>query len=1515
MNSIKGKVIFSIICCLLFSSVLIAVLAISNSSNISKADVQRELGLTCQNKAGEMNAEISRMEQSVDTHAEIEPGEVTIEKAVPNLTIPTNLYGYTNYTLSQIALPKPSTGTYSWPDDTLDITEKCIAGEKFDIYFTPNDTDNYDWSKVNISAGTWNEEEGRVEGKVSIHMNTIDPNYTLPTDVKAVYGQTLADVALPSDENGAFVWQTPSTSVGNVGSNRFYANYVPTDAKRYGTVRVYITVEVTPKEVTAKIPEGLKTYRGNTLGQVELPQAEGGIYKWLTAASMVVAENTNYKAVFIPDSNTNCKWIVGEGMTYSETDKGYVFEVQVQVVYHEEGAHDYQTKYDGTYHWKECICGHITNKEEHTLGEPKSRGAIHIASCTFEGCGYQVEESHSYERKVGEDAHWKECACGNIVSYAEHSYTRSVHDETKHWQECSCGVKNDETAHAFNLDRSDSSSHWKQCSCGAKTEIETHKFETLEHDDENHWYACACGAKNNIAAHTYGKWLCDEEAENHYAQCDCGVVITAAHKFGDCVSAGASQHKEVCEDCSKEIMADHTWDAGVVTVSPTELKTGLNVYTCIACGETKEEVLPKNEPPHTNKEHLKAYDETEHWDVCDDGDRYEFAETREVHTFTDWKNDEETGLHWKECTVCGYKKQLGTHTWKTVYDADYHWQACNVCGLKKQTAEHVYVKRSDEVNHWRECSCGKRIEIEQHVYVFYSYDAKGHWDECSCGKRANEAAHSYGKWKPTEDGSRHCHECVCGYEEEAVHSEDYVWTSDGVDTHTGKCEDCGGNSVTKGHEWDAGRVTVSPTETTEGVKTYTCVTCKATMTREINKLPTGHTHKFGGWSHSSFEHWKICACGDEKDRTAHTWDAGMVTQEPTETETGIKTYWCTVCRRSKEEVLPKLVHEHQYSEEYTYDETYHWKACSCGSVMARAVHTWNKGTVLKPSTIEETGIMQYQCTVCGAVKQTVLPKLTEAHEHSFGDWVAADDGIHHTGVCIYGDKELTEEHSWDEGVVTESATEATVGEKVYTCTKCEATKTETIPKHEHVYGDWVADGEKNHKKTCACGETVTEPHDFNEGFITKPATTTEKGEITYTCKTCGGTKVSPLAKISDSHNHKNVWVKKNADIHVEMCKGCGQPTGRYEPHMWDAGEVITAPTETTEGAITYHCTVCGTEKTETLAKLPHEHVYGEWIKNDKDTHKKMCGCNDVVIEAHNWNAGEVTVVATAQAEGIKTYTCTVCGETKTETIAKLPQEETPKPIPPKEIGAELTDDQSKAQFTVVDSASIDREDKDTSPAVIYTGSVDAGVQELIIPDTITVDNVEYRVVSIADGVFKNNKKLKKVTIGNCIWTIGNSAFEGCASLKTVTFKKPSRVKTIGKKAFYKCSALTKITIPKSVVTIKDSAFDGCKKLAAVTFQSGIKLKTIGVKAFNGCAVLKKITIPKDVTSIGSSAFNKCKKLGTITIQSKKLRKVGKNAFKGIKSTATIKVPAKKLAAYKKLLKNKGQGKKIIIKKI
>ncbi|MBO5469058.1 MAG: leucine-rich repeat domain-containing protein [Lachnospiraceae bacterium] len=92
-----------------------------------------------------------------------------------------------------------------------------------------------------------------------------------------------------------------------------------------------------------------------------------------------------------------------------------------------------------------------------------------------------------------------------------------------------------------------------------------------------------------------------------------------------------------------------------------------------------------------------------------------------------------------------------------------------------------------------------------------------------------------------------------------------------------------------------------------------------------------------------------------------------------------------------------------------------------------------------------------------------------------------------------------------------------------------------------------------------------------------------------------------------------------------------------------------------------------------------------------------------------------------------------------------------------------------------------------------------------------------------------------------------------------------------------------------------------------------RVTSIGNNAFKNCKNLKKITIPKDIERIGNNAFRGCSKLQTITVQSTKLTKVGKNAFKGIKKNAKIKVPKKKLAAYKKLMKGKGQKVKVVKK--
>jgi len=92
-----------------------------------------------------------------------------------------------------------------------------------------------------------------------------------------------------------------------------------------------------------------------------------------------------------------------------------------------------------------------------------------------------------------------------------------------------------------------------------------------------------------------------------------------------------------------------------------------------------------------------------------------------------------------------------------------------------------------------------------------------------------------------------------------------------------------------------------------------------------------------------------------------------------------------------------------------------------------------------------------------------------------------------------------------------------------------------------------------------------------------------------------------------------------------------------------------------------------------------------------------------------------------------------------------------------------------------------------------------------------------------------------------------------------------------------------------------------------------KVTTISAEAFKNCKKLKKVTIGANVITIGKQAFRNCKKLKTITISAKKLKNVGKSAFKGISAKAVIKVPKSKKKAYKKLLKGKGQGKKVKIK--
>ena len=192
----------------------------------------------------------------------------------------------------------------------------------------------------------------------------------------------------------------------------------------------------------------------------------------------------------------------------------------------------------------------------------------------------------------------------------------------------------------------------------------------------------------------------------------------------------------------------------------------------------------------------------------------------------------------------------------------------------------------------------------------------------------------------------------------------------------------------------------------------------------------------------------------------HVWDNGKVTKEPTETETGIKTYTCTLCGETKTETIPKLTHEHSYKAVVTAptctEKGYTTHTCACGDSYVDTYvdalgHAWDNGKVTKEPTETETGVKTFTCTRCGETKTEVIPALS--HEHSYKAVVTAPTCTakgYTTHTCACGDSYVDTYtdalgHAWDNGKVTKPATEAEDGVKTFTCTRCGETKTETIP--------------------------------------------------------------------------------------------------------------------------------------------------------------------------------------------------------------------------------------------------------------------------------------------------------------------------------------------------------------------------------------------------------------------------------------------------------------------------------------
>lgn len=156
-----------------------------------------------------------------------------------------------------------------------------------------------------------------------------------------------------------------------------------------------------------------------------------------------------------------------------------------------------------------------------------------------------------------------------------------------------------------------------------------------------------------------------------------------------------------------------------------------------------------------------------------------------------------------------------------------------------------------------------------------------------------------------------------------------------------------------------------------------------------------------------------------------------------------------------------------------------------------------------------------------------------------------------------------------------------------------------------------------------------------------------------------------------------------------------------------------------------------------------------------------------------------------------------------------------------------------------------RLDPDTGIIVDYIPDPDKPDHVVVIPSYISIDNHDgtfesVKVKGIAPGLFKNNKDIVGVQIGNHITEIPDSAFEGCSSLKYVL---SPAVTKIGNRAFSGCTSLNTFTLPIDVTALGANAFTGVPKIKATALNIAVAQAVSSSGADN--IVLDISSIPGD----------------------------------------------------------------------
>lgn len=192
----------------------------------------------------------------------------------------------------------------------------------------------------------------------------------------------------------------------------------------------------------------------------------------------------------------------------------------------------------------------------------------------------------------------------------------------------------------------------------------------------------------------------------------------------------------------------------------------------------------------------------------------------------------------------------------------------------------------------------------------------------------------------TFDSSQHWHECV-------------------TKNHDDKLD-------VANHTWNDGVITTQPTETTDGVKTFTCTVCKATKTAPVEKLTHTHTFDMSAWEKDANKHWHKSTCGHDvkADEADHDFGGWTVKTAANIHIDRVEERKCSVCEYTEDRTITgTAIHDPDY-ENIQSDATNHWFECDCGEKAEVEAHTYGVWSEKTPAGVDQNKQYSRKCSKC-----------------------------------------------------------------------------------------------------------------------------------------------------------------------------------------------------------------------------------------------------------------------------------------------------------------------------------------------------------------------------------------------------------------------------------------------------------------------------------------------------------------------------------------------------------------------